>query len=701
MLPGWGPQTPDRYNSGRVISIAADPGNQNRWLAGAATGGIWTTIDAGGTWTSNTDSLPSLAVGAIAFAPGNPSIVYAGTGEGNFSSDARVGVGILKSVDGGASWNLRPASSFDRAAVAAIRVNPANADILLAATARGFGNGRFSEIVIGAKPFGVLRSIDGGASWTRTLPGQATAIEIDSGNFNNQYAAIDDVNAGQTNDTPDGRRNGIYRSTDGGQNWSEVEGPWTAMRPGRLVPSIAPSNPNVLYVSVSGLRGDGDRSDTVLGLYRTDNAWSATPSWTRISTDATGPQGYCSNQCSNAHVAIVDPSDPDTLFVGGRFESLWRCRNCNVSPIWKSSGEAIHADPRALAWAGNRLLTANDGGVASTIDRGDTWQVHNATFAITQLFSGALHPTDSRMVLAGSKDNGCLTWSGETSWTGFRARQVHGTCEGDVAISSSHPDTDWMAAADFGEVNRTRDGGVTFEPVGRGIGEPVAHFTAAVRKCPANDDVFLTGNTRLWRTNDFFSAPNPTWSVNGPENAGDVRAIAFAESDQDCNTYAFGTRALGTEGRIWLTTTGGTRWTNLTVGANLPMRTVNSLAFDPRNANTLYAAYGNFDAPPPGRGGHVFKTTNALAASPSWTNVSPPEDRPENVIIVDPANSSVIYVGSELGVWQSTDGAATWRHMGPEVGMPNVPVHDLKIHPLTREVYAFTFGRGVFVLSPE
>lgn len=692
IIPGVNPKM--RSLSGRVISIAANPGDPRHWLAGS-TGGIWTTTDAGETWTSNTDSLPSLAIGAIAFAPGNPAIVYAGTGEANFSRDARAGVGMLKSLDGGTSWSLLSGQALNRTAVAAIRVNPANADVVLALTARGFGNGRFSEPLFGSTPlFGVLRSTDGGATWSRMLPGQATALEVHPGNFNDQYAALSDVNAGQMNDSPGSRANGMYRSADGGQTWSVVEGPWTALRPGRLVPAIAPSNPNVLYVSVSPLRP----ASTVLGLYRTDNAWSATPSWTRISTDATGPQGYCVGMCAEAHVVIVDPSDPDTIFAGGR-EELWRCRNCGSSPSWKGSGYDMHFDHRVLAWAGNRLLSGNDGGVASTVDRGESWQRQSATLSTSQFFSGALHPTNPRMVLAGSRDNGCMTWTEGTSWT-IKEGKYHGYCEGDVAISSSHPDTDWMTAADFGEVNRTRDGGQSFSPAINGISEPVARFTAAVRKCPANDDVFLTGNTRLWRTNDFFSGANPTWSANGPANAGDVRAIAFAESDRDCKTYAFGTRSLGAPpGQIWLTTNGGGSWTNI-AGANLPSRTVNSLAFDPRNPNTLYAAYSNF-VDPFGRNGHVFKTTNALATSPAWTNVTPPEDRPENVIIVDPANPSIIYLGSDLGVWRSTDGAATWTRMGPEVGMPNVPVHDLKIHPLTREVFAFTYGRGVFVLSPQ
>lgn len=698
IIPGDGPKTPARYNSGRVVSISADPSDSKHWLAGGATGGVWATSDAGQTWTSNTDALPSLAIGAIAFAPSNPAVVYAGTGEASNSRDARAGVGILKSLDGGANWNLLAAAALKRAAVAVIRVSPTNPDIVLAGTARGSGNGRFSEIVLGATPlFGVLRSTDGGATWSRMLPGQATAIEADPNNFDRQFAAISDVLSGQTNDSPGSRPNGIYRSADGGQNWSAVDGPWNALRPGRLVPAIAPSNPNVLYVSVSGLIADGAQANTVLGLYRTDDAWSATPSWVRISTDATGPQGYCSIQCAEAHVIAVDPTDPSTVFAGGR-DDLWRCRNCGPSPTWTNI-RGTHPDYRILAWSGNRLLAGNDGGVASTIDRGDTWQNHNATLSTVQLFSGALHPTNLRMVLTGSKDNGCLVWTEGNSWTGTHT--PHGVCEGDVAISSSHPDTDWMASADFGEISRSRDGGLTWNAAVSGISEPVSRFTAAVRKCPSNDDVFLTGNTSLWRTTDFFSAANPTWSANGPSNAGNVRAIAFNEGDVACNTYAFGTRALGEDAAIWLTTNGGSSWTNVAGSATLPRRTVSSLAFDPRDSNILYAAFGNFDAPAPGRGGHVFKTANALSASPSWVNVSPPEDRPENVLIIDPKNPSRLYLGSDLGVWRSIDGAVTWTHMGPEVGMPNIPVHDLKIHPMTGEVFAFTFGRGVFVYTPQ
>lgn len=685
-------------NAGRAISFAVDPGDSKHWLAGAATGGIWESRDSGASWTTSTDGFPSLAIGALAFAPNNPRVIYAGTGEGNFSRDAFTGVGLYKSTDGGASWSVVGASHFAYTAVGEIRVHPNDANTLLAITIQA-SSGRFSEPVpYSLSPaLGVLKSTDGGSAWVRTLAGEATDLEIHPADFNLQYAAIGKPCRPVCTAAPGSVDNGVYRSADGGNNWKRIDGPWVAMAPttGRIELAVSRSNPEVAYAGIQGPRGNNQR---MLGLFRTDNAWAETPAWVQIPLDATGPTGYCDGQCGSSHSITVDPANPSIVFAGG--VALWRCSNCGSSPSWKNVGlTGNHVDHRALEWVGNRLIDVNDGGVQSSVDRGDTWQHHNATMATVQIHSGALHPTNPTFVLAGTKDNACLRWTSGTAWAvpsnSLGVGGWHGVCEGDVAISASHPDTDWMVSADFAQIHRTRDGR-NYSAASGGITEPPGGLTASVRKCRANDDVFLTGNTRLWRTNNFFSASEPVWAFNGPESAASVRGIAFSESDGSCNTYAFGTIL----GNVWLTTNGGNSWTGLP-GNTLPGRTVSALAFDPRQSSTLYAGLGSFDGATPGRAGHVFKTTNALATPSSWTNVSPPEDRPANVIVVDPKNPSIVYLGSDLGVWQSSDGATTWRHMGPEVGMPNVPVHDLKIHPMTGEVFAFTFGRGVFVLSPR
>ena len=130
--------------SGRVANIAADPGNETHWLLATASGGVWETRDAGLNWRPRTDDQPSLAMGAIAFAPGEPSIVYAGTGEAAFRADAFAGAGLLKSWDGGSTWQLIASTNFARTAFSELRVDPADARTVIAATTRGMA-GRFSD----------------------------------------------------------------------------------------------------------------------------------------------------------------------------------------------------------------------------------------------------------------------------------------------------------------------------------------------------------------------------------------------------------------------------------------------------------------------------------------------------------------------------------------------------------------------------
>src|SRR5262249_38925285 len=158
---------------------------------------------------------------------------------------------------------------------------------------------------------------------------------------------------------------------------------------------------------------------------------------------------------------------------------------------------------------------------------------------------------------------------------------------------------------------RSTDGGKTWIAADAGIDKSDSAFVAPVRKCLGNDDVFLTGTDRLWRTDNFFSSAAPIWVANGPTSGlpfvrqGSILDIEYIASDTTCNTYAYGNRA----GQVQLTRDGGRTWTDLDPQQNLPARPVNGLAFDPTNPDVAYAAISSFDDATPGKPGHIFKTT--------------------------------------------------------------------------------------------
>ena len=715
------------FNSGRVAAIAVNPFDPNHWLIGAGNGGVWESRDLGLSWVRLTDEAPTLAIGAIAFAPSDPDIIYVGTGEAASVGFAKAGLGMLKSIDGGATWDLLGALSLARASVKRVRVDPANPDVVLALASRG-GIGRDSQegappAMAGTEPppFGVFKSTDGGSTWVRTLGGQGTALEIDGTNFTRQYAAIGDQRLGVLTDppgSPPNAINGVYRSTNAGVSWARVEGPWgsggsaTSSPVGRIELAMAPSDPDVLYASIQVPPNGGSTATGLLGLYRTDNAWAGTPTWIKIPTDATGAGGYCGpTKCGYSHVISVDPTNPNTVFAGGAERGLWRCTNCAASPTWTNVTllSGVHPNHHALAWAGARLIDGNDGGVWSTTDFGASWLNHNDTLSISMFFGGSLHPTNPDAMLGGIQAFQASNRLDESVWT-FQP-QVAQLGEADVAISSTRPDLDWMIASLFGAIQRTTDGGFTVIRADARIDKTGAAFVAPVRKCPSNDDVFVTGTNRMWRTDNFFSAAEPFWQSNGlphpfpSPNAlnapGTILSIAFAPTNPfqtPCSIYAWGNRG----GQIQLTQNAGVDWLDLDPGKTLPPRPVNGLAFHPSNPNTLYIALSSFnDATLERRPGHVFKTVNALGRSPIWVDVSPPIDTPFNVITVDPRDANLVYAGSDTGLWQSGDGAATWVRMGPETGLPNVAIHDIQINPETDRTVVFTYGRGAFLLTTD
>lgn len=685
-----------RPMSGRVTAVAVDPRTQTRWLIGGAQGGVWETRDAGTSWEPLTDDQPALAIGAIAFAPSDPNIIYVGTGTAVFAQSSFAGAGLIRSTDGGRTWQLVASSALARVSFSDIKVDPLDALHLVIATAIGIA-GRGRERPPQIPPTGIVTTTDGGLTWAVRLSGWATDLEVDPRTFQRQFAALGNPFGSAAN--------GLYRSTDAGQTWTRMNGPWEGVRGGvgRIELALAPSDPNTLYISVQdafdGVRADGG----LLGLWRTSNAWDEKPTWTAISVAATddgsGLHGYCgwdpafrtaSDQCWFDHELSVDPTNPDTLYAGGI--PLWKYDGVRWTEVSKTVGDplsGIHVDQHAMAWAGRRLIVGNDGGVWSTEDGGETWEHHNTTLAITQFYEGSIHP-DAVLALAGSQDNGTEVWQGERAW-----RWIRGGDGADTAISSTRPDTDWALSGQNLALRRTRDAARTITIADSGIDKTGVPFIARFEKCPTNDDVFIAGTDNLWKSTNFFSAVRPTWEANSPEMRSSITALAFAPSDDSCNTYAFGTA----NGQLRVTRDGGMTWTDLDMGNQVPNRYVTDLAFDPNDANILYVTLSGFDEGTPGQPGHVFRTRTALSSAPTWTDVSPPVNLPHNTIVIDPRQPEVIYVGTDLGVWKSTDGAQSWIHLGPETGMPNVAVFELQIAERTGQIVAFTFGRGAFLLG--
>ena len=472
----------------------------------------------------------------------------------------------------------------------------------------------------------------------------------------------------------------------------------------------------MLYAGIQTppIDGVGAFSGGLLGLFRTDDAWSDRPNWVQIPNLATGPGGYCAEvpeeqKCGYSHVMSVDPRNANTLFAGGG-RNLWRCTNCGASPTWTdttSSGRRlvfVHVDFHVLTWAGNRLITGNDGGVFSTVDLGGSWVGHNQTLPTNMFYMGALHPTDPGFLVGSARDYSIAAYEPATGWR-YLVREPASPSplggEGEVAISSSRPDTDWMTTGggNTDRIFRTLNGGRTATQVDAGIDKSGLAPIAPVRKCAKNDEVFLAGTRRIYRTNSFFSAAIPSWTANSPSEPSAIQSIGFADGEPGCDTYAYGTRF----GAVRLTRDGGTTWTDLDPSKTLEARVINSVAFDPTNTNRLFVARSGYDDTAPNKPGHIFRTDNALASPPTWTRMALPNvpfaDMPFNVIAIDPRNTRLVYAGSDNGLWRSVDGGDSWVRVGRESGLPPVAVYDIQITPTTNRTVIFTFGRGAFELA--
>ena len=662
-------------SSGRVSALAVDPRDNDVVYAGGAQGGVWKTTDGGTTWIPLTDDQPSLATGSIAIDPSNPDTIYVGTGEENFSGDSYYGAGILKSTDGGATWT-NIVGPFLRQRIGELAVHPADGKTILATTSAGFGTPAGTAT-------GLYRSTDAGLTWTRALAGVATGVFFDPNQPDIAWAALGNV-AGSV-------ANGVYRSTDAGATWAPASGTAPNALPspssmGRIAIANNPTRPDSVYAAISNpATGSGA---SLNGIFRTNDAGKT---WTKLASPVPDICGS-NQQCWYDLVIRPHPKDPSLLFAGGirPYRPLDGGATSWQQLSWIPSGNGTpHDDQHVMVFTndGTRLYNSNDGGVWSTdVFQNSTivWNNLNATLGLTQFYGGqAIHPTNPQIGLAGAQDNGSQRYGGQLQWDLLLFADG-----GWAAIDQSSPN---IAYATFQNISVWRTlhfgAGNDFISVTNGINQSDRHsFIASFVIDPSNPRRMYYGTFRLYRSVDGGGLWTPISADLTDSRAGLISAIAVSPANPNVIYTGAST------GAVFQSTDGGNSWNDRSLA--LPIRAVTQVAADPIDPFTVYITFSGF-AGSSALSGHIYKSTDG---GNNWTDMSGNlPDIPVNDLAIDPDLPNTFYAGTDLGVMVTTDGGTTWNPLG--AGLPKVAVFSLALHRSSRTLRAATHGRSMWDYS--
>jgi photosystem II stability/assembly factor-like uncharacterized protein len=650
--------------SGRVASVAVDPTDDQHILIGAAAGGVWKTRDGGKTWQPRTDDQPSLAIGAVVFDPSNPSLVYAGTGEGDstfLDTPNLLGVGLLRSQDGGTTWALLASDPFEQAGFYDLVVDPLNGTHLLAATT-----------------IGLFESTDGGSNWTQRRNQRTWDLSM--------RPAV----AGDTNSTREvfaACMDGLFRSTNGGTTWTSVALPGAPSSFERIEVCHAPSDGNVVYVVAAGPPEIPDPTFPAQ-LMPTPYLWRRSLFGGMFSSFQ-GPADLQTGQAWYDWCAAVAPNNPSVLYIGGI--NLHRGqRSTTGNWTWtnlsgKSSGHSIHPDQHAIAFSASDpdvLFSGNDGGIYRSPDRGGVWEALNKGLCITELEFLAQHPQFEAWLIAGTQDNGTMRYQGEEVWS-----HVSDGDGGDCGVNAASPYTCYHTRFGMGMLRSTRGGGwASWRSIGPNVPDSEDYPNGALFYPPVevNGNVVVQAGRSVW----INAGTGTQWrQIPLPSQAGVATVLAIPTATR---IYVGTTR-----GRVYRLEFSAGAWQAPAQLTRPVAGWISDLLVDPTNANRLWVTYSSLQNPQ-GRS-RVLRSDDAGA---NWVSVGGSlPNIPINAIEIDPQHPDTVFVAADVGVYRSVNAGASWTSYNNQ--LPNCLIKDLLFHPTSRLLRAGTQARGVWEIAVD
>lgn len=655
---------------GRLSDVEMHPSNMDVIYIGAASGGIFKSMDAGLSWQPIFDDALSLSIGDIAIAPSDHEVLYVGTGEANAGGGSQTydGVGVYKSVDGGENWiysGLENSRNIGR-----MVVHPQNPEVVYVAA---MGN-LFAE----NPERGIYKTTDGGLSWENILfVSDSTGgidIVIHPTHPDTLYAVMWERVRRTNRRSYGGWTCGIYRTYDGGNTWQELTNglPSPGSNVGRIGIDISKSDPNILYAIYA------DKTGYFEGVYKTENNGD---SW--IQTNDGSLSGSCQSYGWWFGRIAIDPIDPDIAFVIG-FD-LYRTTNGGNS--WSNvSQAAVHVDQHGLyihPQNNNFVVLANDGGFYISQNGGSSWSWIN-NLPITQFYTCEVDEQFPERLYGGAQDNGTnRTMTGNIDdW-----ENIYGG-DGFYVLVDPLDNNFVYAEYQYGNFARSTNGGNYFNWAMNGISSSDRmNWCTPVVFDPGNPEILYYGSNRLYKSTNRAQSWSPvsTDLTNGPGvnlTYGTISTISVSPVNTEI-IY------VGTDdGNVWVSAMNGMGWEYLST--NLPDRWVSRVAADPFEENTAYVTFSGYrfnDYLP-----HIFRT---IDKGQNWEDISGnlPES-PINDVIVDPTNNQTLYIATDVGVFVTENLGQDWEMLG--YNLPNVPINDLRLHNGTRSLLAGTFGRSMY-----
>ncbi|HEY3103113.1 MAG TPA: hypothetical protein VGJ69_05950 [Pyrinomonadaceae bacterium] len=693
--------------SGRITSIAGvHEGQRLTVYVGSASGGVWKSMNGGTTFKPVFDKQPVQSIGAITIDPKNPKTIWVGTGEPWTRNSTSLGDGVYKSTDGGDNWTNMGLPESER--IAKILVSPDNTNTVYVCAP--------GKLWSDSNERGVYRTTDGGKTWTQILKGAnastgCSMMTMDPKDPKTLYAGLWDFrrkgwtfrSGGEGPTAVSG--SGLWKSTDGGTNWVELDATYAKGLPpkpwGRVAVVLAPSKPSVVYAVIEAeIPRDG--------LYRSDDSGRTWMALDRSSNMIWRPF-YFAN-------LTIDPKDENKVYKAGGSLIASSDGGRSFSNISGGAHGDFHdtwVDPNNT----DHLITGDDGGLWYSYDGGNRWwKAEN--LPVSQFYHVSLDNDLPYHVYGGLQDNS--SWVGDSQYPGgitnSRWENMYG---GDGFWMFADPsDSNYIYAESqggyIGRVNRRTHEARAIQPLpGYKEGKLRFNWNTPIHVSPTQLGTIYIGAQFLFRSRDHgqtWERISPDLTTNDPEKQKQEQSggITVDNSSAEMHTtiYAISESPknpmivwVGTDdGNVQITRNGGKTWRNVTSNlAGVPKNAwVSSIDAGHFNEGTAYATFDGHtfgDMKP-----YVYKTTDY---GKSWTSIIPANTKVRgyaHVVKEDLVNPELLFVGTEFGLWVTVDGGKQWaQYKGGD--LPSVAVRDLAIHPRDADLVIATHGRGIWIVD--